>query len=425
MDLIVEKSEEVSGTVEPEPSKFYTQFATVAGLLAEGESHIDNPLLVDDTRSLIKAIEDFGAETKRKKKQWTVWGTGWDLKPEGQAVDAKKSMTGLSLLSPLVALVPRVMIVTGNPKVRSRPIPTLIDALQEFGTDVHSANSDECPPLVSFGSEVSGSKIEFSDNMDPRFVPAPLLLTPFLEGATIVKIHSACFSDYLDIALELFSQCGIEFTFVEGKMNVKQGSYENFDVEVPPDALSALPYVVGSILTNSDVEVEKLDEIRNLEMFRGIMESFDIDLEESEDVLKVDGSQIPSGGEISLEEYPDLLPFLTVLSLKAEDKVRLTNAERARNMKSDRISTMAEGLTEMGASVEELEHGLSVDPPEILRGGEVNGRKDDSVVAALGIAGLISEEGTVVKNRAEMLRESYPHFVSIFKDLGADMSYGS
>lgn len=94
-------------------------------------------------------------------------------------------------------------------------------------------------------------------------------------------------------------------------------------------------------------------------------------------------------------------------------------------MKSDRISAMAEGLERMGAKIEEKKDGLVIDGPAELEGAKVNGYEDDAVVAALGVAGLLAEGETIVKNRAETLRETYPRFVSTFQNLGAEMSYRS
>ncbi|MFP4005421.1 MAG: 3-phosphoshikimate 1-carboxyvinyltransferase [Candidatus Hadarchaeia archaeon] len=426
MDLVAKPSDELTGKVTPNPSKFYTQFAIIAGLLAEGGSKIEEPLLVDDTRSLIKAVEEFGAETKRKKKEWTVWGTGESLVPQGQVVDAKKTMTGLSLLAPLTALIPRVMIVTGATKVRSRPVPTLINALQNLGTDVNSVNSDDCPPLVSFGRQISGGgDFSLPDDMNPRFVPAAIVLLPLMEEKTSLEIPNHCRNDFLNIALEILTQCGIDYDLDDSKLEVEPQKYESFETTVPPDIFLSLPFVVGAILTDSELEVDRSEKLRNLEEFSEILDNFEIDLAMEEDRILLDGSQVPSGGEISLYRHPELLPFLAVLSLKADGEVRIVEAERARNMKSDRISAMVEGLNSMNVSVEELEDGLVIDPTDVVEGTKVDGLRDEVVVAALGIAGLIADGEMVVKNRAETLRESYPHFVSVFNDLGADMSYGS
>ncbi|KXA89844.1 hypothetical protein AKJ62_02265 [candidate division MSBL1 archaeon SCGC-AAA259D14] len=42
---------------------------------------------------------------------------------------------------------------------------------------------------------------------------------------------------------------------------------------------------------------------------------------------------------------------------------------------------------------------------------------------SLGVAGLKAKNKVTIKNRAEALRQSYPHFVTKFKELGAEMQY--
>lgn len=425
MDLEVKPTREVSGKIAPSPSKFYTQFATATALLAEGKSLLKSPLLVDDTRNLAKAIESLGATTKRSKKSWAIWGNGRSINPSGQVVDAKKSIIGLSLLTSLSALTSRLMIVTGKSQTRSRSVPSLLSALHELGADVHSTKSDESPPLVTFESEIEGGKISLDEDTDPRFLPAFLLLTPYAEKKVELKLIPEFKTRTTNMAVKIMEKGGVGVSTTQRRLRVSPGEYEPLEVTPPLDVFSTFPYVLGAILTGSELRISKIGKAENVDAFASLLEKMGVDLKRTSRSLWIKPSQEIGGRRYGLEKFPEAIPFAAVLACAAKGRTRIINAERSRNMKCDRISVMAEGLRKMGARIEENEDGLIVEGPAELEGAKVDGREDDGVVAALGIAGFLAEGKTIVKNRAETLRESYPRFVSTFQNLGAEMGYKS
>ncbi len=426
MDLVVENIEKISGEISPSPSKFHTQFATTIGLLADGKSTIKNPLIVDDTRDLVKAIEDMGATTKRNEKSWTVWGNGQPIHPSGQVVDAKKSITSLSLLSAVSALAARIMVVTGKKQLRSCPVPSLVNFLEKIGVDIHSTNRKETPPLLVFDSQIKGGDISLKEETaDARFLPALLLLSPLAEKQVNIEHGSELEGRFLDNSLELLEKSGIKTNVSDGEIKITPGEFEPLETTPPPDILSTIPYVIGGILTGGEITISEANEAINLEEFLNMLKKMGIKTKKSEDRIKIPESQTPKAAKLNMQNFPELLPHLAVLSCKANGKTEFINAEKAREMKSDRIKATVQGLKKLGVKANETENGLTIKGPSKLKGDRVEGREDDAIVASLGVAGLVAEGSTIIKNRAEALRQSYPQFVTIFKDLGAKMSYKS
>ncbi|KXA88699.1 hypothetical protein AKJ57_06455 [candidate division MSBL1 archaeon SCGC-AAA259A05] len=425
MDLEIEPTQEITGKIEPSPSKFSTQFATAVALLAKGKSVLNSPLLADDTRSLIKAIDGMGATIKRSKKRWSIWGTGSPLNPTGQVADSKKSIVGLSLLTSLSALTSRVMIVTGKSQVRSIPVPSLLKALQELGMDVHSAKSDDTPPLVIFESGIKGGKITLPDDTDPQFLPAFLLITPLTEEGTELKFRSEFKTWTTREAVEIMKEGGIDVTTTERRLKVSPGQYEPLEITPPLDAFSTFPYALGAILTGSEFRISKVSKARNVEEFTSLLEKMGVKLKKTSRSVWIKSDQEIKSRRYSLGEHPEVLPFAAVLACTAQGKTRIINIQKARHMKSDRISAIVKGLQKMGAQVKDEGNELVLGGPADLKGAKVNGHEDDAVVAALAVAGLSADGKTIVKNRAETLRESYPRFVSNFQNLGGNISYRS
>ncbi len=58
-DVTIRKTESLKGEVCASPSKSYTQRMFLAAALANGISKVSNPLISDDTKATLRAINSF------------------------------------------------------------------------------------------------------------------------------------------------------------------------------------------------------------------------------------------------------------------------------------------------------------------------------------------------------------------------------
>src|SRR5437016_8690444 len=114
-----------------------------------------------------------------------------------------------------------------------------------------------------------------------------------------------------------------------------------------------------------------------------------------------------SGAEVAA--LIDELPVLAVAATVLPGTSRITGAEELRVKESDRVAAMAEGLTALGASVQELPDGWEIHGPRHLEGARVESLGDHRVAMALAIAGLLAEGDTEIED-AECVEISYPGF---------------
>ena len=135
--------------------------------------------------------------------------------------------------------------------------------------------------------------------------------------------------------------------------------------------------------------------------------------------LIIEGGHPLKGIKIDADDIPDLLPALAVIGTYASGKTELTNVRQARIKETDRIHSMSEGLSRMGAKVEVHEDGMTLYPSR-LHGATVKGYNDHRTVMALAVAGLRAEGQTQIGD-AEAVNKTFPNFVSLMQSLGADM----
>jgi len=420
VDIVVQRSEKISGEFDVPPSKLCTQFATALALLAEGKSTIKNPLRTKDTLAILHAVESMGATVKRTQEQLSIWGVGRSLRPTGNVIDVKNSATGLTMMTAVAALSPRVSVVTGDAQLRARPMPQLLKVLNNMGLKAYSTKPDDSPPLVVFGGEVRGGRISVK-GVSPNLMPALLLPCPYAKRR--VEFLSCDDSLQLKLALDVMKAADIKVSGGK-KLSIPNQPYRPFNLKVPADLAATAPFIVAAILTDSKLKLNGAD----LASDRGavlldILKKMNVKVELSEKFVLVNGPQQPRGTKLDISQTPELLPIVAVLAAKARGRTTIFGASEARVMKSDRISAIAHGLRKMGVKLSERRDGLIVEGQANIKGGDVDGCNDYAVVAALVTAGMLAEVKTVVRNRAEALQTSYSRFITAFQELGANVRY--
>ncbi|MEM2907959.1 MAG: hypothetical protein QXP65_01975 [Candidatus Hadarchaeales archaeon] len=426
MDLVVRQTPQLSGELEPPPSKLYTQLAAALALLAEGKSTIGHPLRVKDTSALLQAVELMGATVKRSQERWSIWGVGGSPRPSSNVVDARNSATALALMTSVAALVPRITVLTGDAQLRARPMEGLLRALGRLGVSACSTKPDGSPPLVVFGGELKGGKAVLGKGTSTSHLPALLLPCPYARKRVELTFTRTPGSPQLELARELMATAGVEVSATGRKLLVPNSPYRAFDVEVPRELSAAAPFVAAAVLTESEVRLPRAAPTGGRDaVFFEALAKLGARVRKTRGAVVVHGPQRLKGARVDLSAAPELLPILAVLACAARGKTYLYGAGEARFMKSDRISSTARELKRLGAKVVERRDGLLVAGPARLKGREVDGHDDYAITSALVVAGLVAEGETRVKGGAEALQTSYSRFVSTLQGLGADVSYAS
>ena len=105
----------------------------------------------------------------------------------------------------------------------------------------------------------------------------------------------------------------------------------------------------------------------------------------------------------------DEIPLIALAACFAKGKTVIRDAEDLRNKESDRISVTVRELNGLGAKLEELTDGISIEGKGYINGGTGNSHGDHRLAMTLGIAGLLSQDGVVVEG-SNVVDISYPDF---------------
>ncbi len=124
---------------------------------------------------------------------------------------------------------------------------------------------------------------------------------------------------------------------------------------------------------------------------------------------------------LDVTQIPDLVPVLAAVMSAAEGDSVITGAARLRIKESDRLETVRDFLSRLGAGVECQDDGLSITGSNGLAGGEVSSHNDHRIAMAAAVASCVCR-GPVIIRGADAVSKSYPDFFSDFAGLGGRVS---
>jgi 3-phosphoshikimate 1-carboxyvinyltransferase len=408
----------LSGEVWIPASKSHTIRALLFAALAEGTSHIANPLDSSDAQAAVEACRQMGAKIDTTLKTWVVEGIGGHVEPADNVIDTGNSGTTLYLATSLAALADGWTFFTGDHQIRSRPATNLLEALKGLGAQTFSAKGNGCAPYAVRGPW-KGGKISI-ECPTSQFLSSLLMAAPLAPSGVITEIEVPLLFEvpYAEMTLKWMEEQGI--TWEQEEMDyfkIPGGqAYKAFSKPVPADFSSATFFLAAAAVCGTSITLRGLDmsDSQGDKAVVYMMEKMGCKIDIKDDAITIDGSNLV-GCELDLNATPDALPALAVVGCFAQGETRLVNVPQARLKETDRISVMARELAKMGADIEELEDGLVIKKSQ-LWGTTVNGHHDHRVVMSLAIAGMGAEGQTTIST-AEAVAITVPNFWELIESL--------
>jgi 3-phosphoshikimate 1-carboxyvinyltransferase len=193
--------------------------------------------------------------------------------------------------------------------------------------------------------------------------------------------------------------------------------------DVPGDASSAAFLLVAAlVLPDSEVTIDNVLLNPTRTAFLDVLREMGADIAitasgsgpEPIGVVTARSSRL-RGTTVAPQVVPALIdevPILAVAAAHAEGTFTLTGAAELRVKESDRLSALAEGLTSMGVSLDELPDGLVVRGGRPLKGAAVRAHDDHRIAMSLAVAALTAMGVTEIEG-AECASVSFPEFYGL------------
>ena len=426
-DVLIKKTDSLSGEVSAPPSKGYTHRAVIVSSLSDGLSRIDNPLICDDTLATIDACRLLGAEIKILDGRIEVAGRSNPETPE-DVIFCRESGSTMRFLTPVCALAPGISVLTGGASLRRRPMAPMLEALNQLGVQCYSARGDGRPPLIVFGGGVKGGEAEIRGDISSQFISGLLFASPKAERDVKLTLTTELNSKpYVDMTIDILEKCNVKVDYLpeERTFTVTSGqSYSPLDYDVEGDYSSASFLLAAAALLPSRVEVTNLREesLQGDRAIINILRGMGASLEVKRDKVEIEGS-VESLRGLSFDacDTPDLVPVLIVLGCFADGETVIGGVERLRWKESDRVKVLIAELRKLGGKLKLDGDRVIVKGSRRLKGAKLYSHGDHRVAMALAVAALASEGETEIRG-FECIRKSYPNFIQDILKIGGKIT---
>lgn len=408
---------QLNGTIEVPGDKSISHRAIMFGALANGQTTIEHFLHGEDCLSTIAVFRQLGVAIDVSSDKITVHGTGIEsLKQPSTILDVGNSGTTIRLMMGILAGRPFESRLTGDASIQKRPMNRVITPLKTMSAAISAQEGGLAPVTVSAVEAITG--INYDMPVASAQVKSALLFAGMQSDDVTIINEKEKSRDHTERMLQQF---GGEITIDGLSISItKQPPLQGQNIYVPGDISSAAFFLVAaSLLAGSKVTLKNvgmnptrtgiIDVLRD--MGAAIAETSQPTTGETLSDLTVSAAPLKAteiGGSL-IPRLIDELPIIALLATQAEGTTVIKDAEELKVKETNRIDTVAEELTKMGADITATPDGLIIKGPTALHGATVSSHGDHRIGMMLAVAGFIASSPVELED-AEAIAVSYPNF---------------
>ncbi len=421
--LTLDPIKKIEGVINLPGSKSLSNRALLLAALAEGTSTITNLLESDDTRHMLNALKDLGVKFRlsKDKKVCVIEGNAGPLhtlKPKELFLG--NAGTAMRPLCAALCLGTGAYVLTGEPRMKERPIGHLVDALREAGANIVYQEKEGYPPFLIEAKGLKGGKVSIDGAISSQFLTALLMAAPMAEDDMEITIIGELVSKpYIDITLNIMKDFGVEVEHENYKtFFIKAGqtykAVESFMVE--GDASSASYFLAAAAIKGGTVKVTGIgkNSIQGDVQFVDVLEKMGAKVEWGDSYVSVTRDTLHSI-DMDFNHIPDAAMTIATVALFCEGTTTLRNIYNWRVKETDRLFAMATELRKVGAEVEEGEDYLKITSPKVLKHAAIDTYDDHRMAMCFSLLAL--DEASVTINEPECTAKTFPTYFEVLKSI--------
>ncbi len=397
----------------------------ILGSLANGKTVVREILEGEDVLATIAAFRAMGVPIKRTgDKNYEIEGVGMDgLSQPGAAMDMGNSGTAFRLLTGLLSGQKWSSTLVGDESLTIRPMGRIITPLSMMGAKIES--NDGCPPLHMTPVEKLMGRHYDMPIASAQVKSSLLFAGMYASGITSVSEPGPS-RDHTERMLRGFGydvQTQGSIISLEGG-----GELTSCEIDVPADLSSATFFILaGLIVPDSEIVLAKVGVNPSRNGVLSVLAKMGADIQPTNENI-VGGEPVADlvvrssslkGCEICGDEVAlaiDEIPAISVAAACAQGVTKITGAQELRVKESDRISSVVNGLRNLGVKVEELADGMIIEGGR-LKGGKVDSYGDHRIAMSFSVAGAVASGNVEVENCANVAT-SFPDFRELANRIG-------
>ena len=254
-------------------------------------------------------------------------------------------------------------VITGNARMKQRPIGPLVTALQANGSRIKYLESQGCLPLAIDPQGLKGGTIQLAASVSSQYVSSILLCAPYAaEPVTLELTGGQVISQpYIDMTIAMMKTFGVEVVRRRDKdsnklldiYDIPKGLYQNpAEYNIESDASSATYPLAIAAITGTSCTIQNIGSASlqgDAKFAKEVLEKMGCRVAQTSTETTVQGpptGQLQAVEEIDMEEMTDAFLTATVLAAVAHGRTRILGIANQRVKECNRIKAMIDELGE-------------------------------------------------------------------------------
>lgn len=415
------KGNPLAVSVTPPGSKSISNRALVLAALGSGSCRVKNLLHSDDTEHMLTALHQLGGITYSYEDDGEVLvvnGNGGKLLACGNELYLGNAGTAARFLTTVATLVGpseqhSSIVLTGNPRMKQRPIKDLVDALRANSSDIEYLESQGCLPLRIKSIGFEGGLIRLAADISSQYVSSILMCAPYArKPVTLSLIGQPISETYITMTIAMMASFGIVVSKSETEpytYHIPQGTYKNPEEYVVESDASSATYplafaaMTGTTCTIPNIGSKSLQGDARFAV--DVLQPMGCTVEQTDVSTTVRGPPVGTLKplpQVDMEPMTDAFLTASVLAAVAvgSEPTRITGIANQRVKECNRIAAMVHELAKFGVSAGELPDGIEIygkdyttlKTPE----GGVHCYDDHRVAMSFSVLALVAPEPVVI-----------------------------
>ncbi len=259
-------------------------------------------------------------------------------------------------------------VITGNARMKQRPIGPLVTALRANGSKINYVESQNCLPLAIAPQGLNGGHIQLAASVSSQYVSSILLCAPYAKEPVTLELTAGrvISQPYIDMTIAMMRTFGVKVSRRKDKDNgelldvydIPSGGYVNPEgYSIESDASSATYPLAIAAITGTSCTIENIGSASlqgDAKFAKEVLERMGCDVVQTPTETTVQGppkGMLKAIEEVDMEEMTDAFLTATVLAAVANGKTRILGIANQRVKECNRIKAMIDQLGELFLSL--------------------------------------------------------------------------
>lgn len=392
MDITI-YPKKLQGSIRAIPSKSVAHRLLICAAFADRGTFLSCPDTNRDIEATADCLRSLGASISRTSTGYQV--TPVHSIPERAILNCCESGSTLRFMLPIVGALGIHGTFLMEGRLPSRPLSPLWEEMERMGCCLSrpTANTIECHGRLKPG------KYTIAGNISSQYITGLLFAAALLPDSCEILIDGKLESKpYVDMTFDALAKFGVH---TDGfRTNCSFPFKSPGEIEVEGDWSNAAFFLAANTL-GSDIEISGIDP----------------DSVQGDRAIEKALVSLKAYCSISASDIPDLVPIMAVVA-GSKQGACFTDISRLRLKESDRVETISNMLSALGAEVYADENTLTIHPAS-YHTCVIDAAGDHRIAMAAAIAATVAN-GPVTITGAECVNKSYPGFWDAYKELGGN-----